>query len=52
MRLPYSGLELRQDGMTRSEVAQSLSGTRNLHRLGADAGLFHDSPRDAAGREW
>ena len=25
----------------RSDAAQNLSGTRNLHRLGADASLFH-----------
>src|SRR4051812_31780020 len=39
--LPYSDLELRQSGMTRSEAAQILTGARDLRRLSADACLFH-----------
>ena len=52
--LLYSGLELRQGGMARSEAAQSLRGTRNLYRLGADAGLFHDfeNRAPASGSPW
>jgi hypothetical protein len=52
--LLYSGLELRQGGMARSEAAQSLSGTRNLYRLGDDAGLFHDfeNRAPASGFPW
>ena len=48
--LLYSGLERRQGGMTSSEVAQSLRGTRNLDRLRADAGLFQ--LRKSRTREW
>jgi len=37
--------------MTRSEPAQSLTGTRDLRRLSADAGLFHAFENLAPSRE-